>query len=677
MPEKIATFSIRLDSNAKDVAREDSAELQSLRDKIRGSSDAIKQMSAAYRSLRGSTDEVKGAKGQLKAMIDAERASLSAANLAILKQGTTYEKLADKQRKAVKVQQEAKESADKLKSAIGVAGGPVKDLADKLGTLKSFAGGAGGGMGLLTFASAAAVAVLVGLTAAVVAGTAALASWIVEGANAARTMGLIREAASGSAQNAANLGSQIDALSGKVATSKGKLQELAVSLTKSLSGTRASGQGIVDTFNLVAQASEAMGDEVGNQLGEIIKRGKQFGRVQINPFELQGTGLQFQDIAKELATQMHVTVGAAQTALFQGRVKIDDAAKALRTTVEKRFGEINARKLLDLDVQMAKFREHLAALTSGVNLEPLLKGFSQILSLFDSSTVAGATLKDTITVIGNTIGKVFSAAVPDIQAFVKKFINGALDVAIAGLRIALALVQSKESIGKFFKAFDGVLTVRNLVIGLTAVVAGLTAAFVALAVSTVAFWGPIVGIGVAVAGLVALIPTLIKAWDALNDWAKGAAESMAAVGKAIIDGIIHGLETGWKFLVDKVTGLADAVKAAFKGALGIASPSKVFAVYGQQTAEGAAQGMDRGAPSVQASADAMAPRPPAGTSRGARGDGGGASVNVTVNINVGGGGGGGQETAKALSEPSFLAQITSAIEDALSGAGIPTQQAPA
>jgi len=687
VPDKVATFNIRLDSNASDVAREDSAELQALRDKIRGSSDAIKQMGAAYRSLRGSTDDVKGAKGQLKAMLDAERDSLSAANLALLKQGTTYEKLADQARKAAKAKEklelrkEAEELAklragsDKLREGLDRAGGPVSELAGKFRTLTGLAGGAGGAIGLAAFAAASAVAIFVGLTAAIIGGAVALAKWIIEGGNAARTLGLVREAASGSAENARNLGDQIDLLSHKVATPKAKLEALGVTLTKTLSGSQVSGQGIIDTFNAVAQASEAMGDDVGSQLGEIVTRAKRFGRVQISPFEIQGTGPRFKDIAAELAVQMHVGIKTAETALMQGRVKVDDAAKAIRAAVEKRFGEINARKLLDLDVQLAKFHENLDALRKGVNMEPLLKGLASILSLFDTSTVSGAALRDTITALGDVIGKVFGAAVPDIKSFAKSMIVCALDVVIAGLRMTVSLLRAKDAIGKFIGGFDGWFTARNVILGMTAAVAGLTAAFVALAVATIGIWGPFALIAAAVAGIVLAIPRLIRAWDAVNDWAKGAAKSMEDLGRAIVEGIANGLTKAGHFLLEKVEGLAESVKDAFRGALHIGSPSKVFSVYGENTAEGYTQGIERGTPGAHEAAEAMAPSAPAGGA--ASGRAGGASVNVGgIHIHVGGGGNG-EAQAKALSEPSFLSALTKAVTDALSSAGIPTDGAPA
>src|SRR4051812_26535085 len=89
-----ATFPINLETNAAEVGAEAAAALEQFRRRIQDGSDAVRQMSASMRSLRGSSDEVKAAKKQLGTLIEAEKNSISAANLALLKQGITYEKLA-------------------------------------------------------------------------------------------------------------------------------------------------------------------------------------------------------------------------------------------------------------------------------------------------------------------------------------------------------------------------------------------------------------------------------------------------------------------------------------------------------------------------------------------------------------------------------------------------------
>lgn len=667
MAEQSATFTLNLGGDAAPVSAEMADELEKLRSKMQSSTDAIRAMGAAMKSLRGSSDEVKSAKEQLRAKIEGERNAISASSLALLKQGTTYDKLTEAAKKAraekekLKAKAEAA-AAEKLKAeqealtrGIKAAGGPVASLVEGFESLKAVMGTAGGAAAVVAAGLAAVAAVAVGVAAGIVAMTVAFVRWVLEAGNAQRAMALVREAATGTAIDALHLGHQLDVLAAKVATPKEKLNELAASLTRSLSGTMVSGQGIVDTFNLVAQASAAMGDEVGAQLKAIIERGKQFGRIQISPFELQGTGITRDQVAKELAAIMHTGVEAARLALAQGTVKVDAAALALRRAVEKRFGEINARKLLDLTVIAQKFHEKLAALTADVKLEPFLKALEEMTHLFDSSTVAGESLKKLVTTLGNEIGPAFKALAPIAKAAFKEIIIGAF-------RITIAMYQMRNAIRDAFKGHEDVVTMGDAIKAVTGFVDGLATAFV--------FTIRAITTGVVLA---------IRAFFFLRDAAQSVRDFLSnawdSVGGSIVGGIAAGITGGAGEVVSALRNLATSGKEAFKRALGIASPSKVFAAEAAQIPAGTVQGIESGAPAVQGAADRMAPTPsgaPPGAPGGRLGAGGGVSVVVAsgaVQIIVQGGGEG---AAKALSEPSFLAQLTKALTDAMTAAASPT-----
>ena len=116
----------------------------------------------------------------------------------------------------------------------------------------------------------------------------------------------MREAVAGNTANATAWGHQIDWLSLKLATSKDELNALVVATEKAFRGTRISGKGLVDTFTAVATASSAAGADVGKALQSIMERGKLSGRFSLGfkapgISELQGTGLDFKDVAAALA----------------------------------------------------------------------------------------------------------------------------------------------------------------------------------------------------------------------------------------------------------------------------------------------------------------------------------------------------------------------------------------
>lgn len=651
--DKVATYAVNLESNAAQVAAVGGASLETYRKQIEQSQDAIKGASAALKALRGSSDEVAAAKDKLKAKIDAERGALSQANLALLKQGTTYTKVAA----------EAKKTRDASKAftdGIKAGGGPVADLTSKIEGLKSVAAGGAGGLALVTAGAVALVAGVAALGAAVFEAGVKLGRFVLEGANSLRSMNLMREAASGSAQNAKNLGTQVDALSRKVATSKVELNAMAVALTKSLSGgvSKASGQAIVDTFAAIAQGTAAAGEETGSKIREIIERSKQIGRISIDPRELQGTRLKFSEIAEALAKNMGVSLEKARLALFQGRVKLEDGAKALRTVVEGKFGDINARKLLDFDVQFQKLQEHLVGLTKGVVLEPLLKGLSQVLEKFDATSVTGQAIGAAFTKIGAAISgfalKNLDGVVKGIEQMVLWGVRAVEVFSVWAPRIAgvvSALTQSEAVM----------LPVKGALIGIGVVIGTVAAAFAAA--------------GVVIAATAAFIGAPFLALWKGYQLVKGI--SWSDLGKGIVDGLVGGIVGGAEKVVGAVTGLASKMTSAFKGALGIHSPSLVFERDAGQVPAGAARGIQKGAPAVQRAADDMAPRP--------RSSGGAAP---TVNVGPGGGGGpiiinfmipesaaGGRpaDVARAIAEPSILSALTRAVRQGLVSQGIPTQ----
>jgi chromosome segregation ATPase len=281
--EKTATYSVRVDSNAKDAGNEGAAALEKLKGSITSSLQAIKDMSASMKSLRGSTDEVKVVKEQLKGKIEAERSALSANNLALLKAGTSYTKLSEETKKAAA--ESAKHGAESKRLL-----GPLGELRERFDALKEKVGSAGGVLALFAVGAVAVVATILEIGGALASATKDLVEWIVQAGLANRQMALHREAYSGSAANARALGHELDALAGKVATPRAELEKLAESTYKALNNTRVSGQGIKDTIEAVAQASAAMGDEAGAKLAEIVARAKNTGARRHQPGGAAGHG---------------------------------------------------------------------------------------------------------------------------------------------------------------------------------------------------------------------------------------------------------------------------------------------------------------------------------------------------------------------------------------------------
>lgn len=619
MADKSTTYNIKV--KAESNAREAASSVDELRKQLATSQGTIKQYNDALRNLKGGTDAVKQAKERLKANIQAEKDKVSQSTMALLAHNASL--------KAVKP------STDAASNSAG-------EMKERLGELASGAGVAAAGV--LAF------------TGAVVAGAGALVTWIFESSNALRTMGLFREAATGSAQNAAAFGHQIELLGSKVPQSRAELNQLSLDLSRAFNGTRVSGQAAVDTFNAVAQASAAMGDTAGRKIQEVIDRSKTFGRMGLSLFELQGTGVTFQDVAGQLAKDLHIGLAAAQQQLWMGRANVNDGAKALREVIERQFGGINARRMLDLNVLATKAKDTLVALTSDVDLSKLAGGVQDLFKEFSAATVTGKAMKSLITDFGNGVAKVFSAAGPFVKTFVQAFVVEMLRLELAVLKIANYI---KEKFGVDITAALGdtsiaIVLAKNVAFGLAAALG-----------AVVVVGGAFVAVGFAIYGAVKGIQEIFKsAHKAIteNDWLKA--------GKDVITGLVAGLTSGKGLLDSAVNALGDNMKAIFKASLGIHSPSTVFAEYGRQTTEGYKRGVEGGSGGPQGALTKMAGPPPVSV-KGV--GGGGGPITINVNVEVHAEGRNAKEIASTLTGPNFKAQLTKAIEEMLIGSGLAPQ----
>ena len=74
---------------------------------------------------------------------------------------------------------------------------------------------------------------------------------------------------------------------------------------------------------------------------------------------------------------------------------------------------------------------------------------------------------------------------------------------------------------------------------------------------------------------------------------------MAKIGSNIVSGIWNGISSGWNWLTNKVSNLANSLLDAAKDALGINSPSKEFADgVGRWIMPGVGKGLDKSMPAT-------------------------------------------------------------------------------
>lgn len=96
----------------------------------------------------------------------------------------------------------------------------------------------------------------------------------------------------------------------------------------------------------------------------------------------------------------------------------------------------------------------------------------------------------------------------------------------------------------------------------------------------------------------------VRAWSAVFRYFSGLGAKFAGFGRDIIQGLINGITAKFSAVQTTIGNLAGQVSGWFKGALGINSPSKVFAKLGSGIPEGVALGIDKQTPqALQANAN--------------------------------------------------------------------------
>lgn len=318
---------------------------------------------------------------------------------------------------------------------------------------------------------------------------------------------------------------------------------------------------------------------------------------------------------------------AASVALGGGSVK------RLADDVKNRFGGVVQRQMSSLEVQQRKQRENWNTLFGGVNIGPFLDSLKRLRDILNVNTAAGQALKGLFSTFLKPLFSAAETGLVFMRRFFKQMLIGALELKIAyqEVRNWFARTFGKSQVTQASDLLDTIdlgryavyaLATAFTVLAAKATVSAISAmvrfgatllatvipavwsavtAAASFAVSILAVTWPFLLAAVAVLALGAAIAWLYDKWEA-TDW-KG-------LGRSLWTGLVNGLKAGWNAVKSVFTDLADEAAKAFKTALGIASPSKVFAELGLEIPKGLAQGIELGTPAAQqAAADAVtAPR---------------------------------------------------------------------
>ena len=480
-----ATFRVNIDGNAAEASKNIASSTRLAAHAIAKYEDEVKSLSADLRRLRGNSDEVNESKAKLKKRIDEAKTSVSSLTVELSKQGITYNaaalaakkygnsvgKLPNLRKAFGKVGDKAKGVLQPLTSKMGKAIepitlriskalGPITQKFGKFGKVvaedaKSILPSLSSALGVVAGGAALATAAVVAVGAAAVGAGAAIGAFGIHAASQAAQLQRNREALLGNAKDAQALGEQIAVLAGKVPQGTEQLNELGRELSK----TRLSGKAIVDTMAAVAQATGAVDASAGAKIQELITRGQQTGRFALGQFELQGTGIDFEDVAKEYAEGAHKSVQAARMALLQGQIPLEDAAATLKRVTEKKFGDINLKNAFSLENAPKKLKEQLQLLSSGVDLSPVSKALQDAFGQLSPDAPLGAAVKTFMSTFGQGLIDAAAKGIPMVLEGFKWLVVGAL-------KVGTAFYEMKKQAVDAIQAHDWVGLGKAIVLGI-------------------------------------------------------------------------------------------------------------------------------------------------------------------------------------------------------------------
>lgn len=534
---------------------------------VRDQVDALRHLEVAAKAAAG--DEAK-LKDTLKNVQD-----LSAHTTQQLKDKATAEGKAEAAERSHEKQ--LKKTAGALNSMggpLGTIGARVLNFVDDFGDIADSAGHSGAALVAFSSLAAAAATAIALVTVAVAAATIAMGAWAISLSDSNRTAGLQLDALTALNPKYAAVS---DSLAG-LTSDTGQSQEALVGLTKKLIDAKVSAAKLPDALRAAALAETALGAGGADQFIQDLKDGK---------------------------------------------TTVDRFA----ATAQNKFGGIVQKQLLGLTAQSARFHNNLGNLFGSLNIEPALQGLQKLVALFDDTTAAGQAIKLLFTAVFQPLIDSMDKAATVAEAFI-------LGVLIGFVKLYIALKPTIKKLEELFgindpATADGMARITEIGEKLAPIIAVLATTFAAvalvvgglLAAALAAIASPFLLIQSRAALVTAAFTSLRDGWADVTTFLKSI--SLADIGKGMLDGLVQGIVGAGPAVISALGGVVTGAVAHAKEALGIHSPSKVFAEIGENTGAGMAQGLDRSASDVQSAMSAVV-EPPAPTTTPARGAPGGA-----------------------------------------------------
>jgi hypothetical protein len=303
-------------------------------------------------------------------------------------------------------------------------------------------------------------------------------------------------------------------------------------------------------------------------------------QAQLYKMGLRGKNL---EATLEAMAIKSVTQGEAQAQMFAGWAAglnlTGGSVEKFANDVKARLGPLADKYLMQFDVQLAKFHENLSQLFADLDIEPLQRARQVLFDLFSKATPSGQALAAIMT--GWT--QMFADGISSVAPTFRNFIRGAL---LYTLKFTNAILALRLWIKQTFARVPGMRDMATAALAGKVAIELLSVAFAVLAGEVVIATWPFLLVVAALWGVYKIfsaIETLFNEDLSDLDWGK--------LGKDIWHGIIDGLWSGYKAINQAIADLGIAAWNTLKSALGIHSPSKLFAELGEAIPQGVTVGV--------------------------------------------------------------------------------------
>lgn len=301
--------------------------------------------------------------------------------------------------------------------------------------------------------------------------------------------------------------------------------------------------------------------------------------------------------------------GRRFAAMAAGAARTGRSVTALADRVRTTLGPIARRMAVSLESQWTRMREGIASIFTGPRvsgaLERFLSALDRLTSQFSEFSGSGRALRAIVEAIFPSLLDGAAGAGPAIRRFFDRMLIAALDVTIAFVRIR----NSIRALGRTEVLPD---SLRGALVLATPLLFGVAAA-VFVVREAFSYLGRQIMVGVAFWTLFFAAVGRVYSFFTETDW--------RALGESVPNGIVLGIASGLNRVRGAVSDLATSARRALTDALGIHSPSRVFAEYGVNVSRGMAEGVREGAPEASRAVGEMVSVP-----GGAPGRSGGTSI---------------------------------------------------